>query len=85
MAHELSEQEIIRRKKLEDFTNLGINCYPADLYEVTATSAEILENFPKDNTLYQEVSFAGRIMSQRVMGAVFLCLARWRRENSDIC
>ncbi len=70
MAHELSEQEIIRRKKLEDFTNLGINCYPAELYEVNATSLEILENYPKDNTLYQEVSFAGRIMSQRVMGAV---------------
>ena len=70
MTIELSEQEIIRRKKLEDFIQLGINPYPADLYEVNATSVEILENYPKDNTLFQEVSFAGRIMSQRIMGAV---------------
>lgn len=70
MSIELSEQEIIRRKKLEDFMQLGINPYPADLYEVNVTSAEILENFPKDNSLYQDISFAGRIMSQRIMGAV---------------
>ena len=66
---ELSEQEIIRRKKLDDFIALGINPYPADLYEVNVTSQEIHEHFPKDNTLYQNVSFAGRIMSQRIMGA----------------
>ena len=70
MSIELSEQEIIRRKKLEDFMQLGINPYPADLYEVNVTSAEILKNFPKDNSLYQDISFAGRIMSQRIMGAV---------------
>lgn len=70
MSIELSEQEIIRRKKLEDFVQLGIDPYPAALYEVNANSKEILENFPKDNSLYQEVSFAGRIMSQRIMGAV---------------
>mgnify|MGYP001186423577 FL=1 len=70
MAIELSEQEIIRRKKLEDFIQLGINPYPAELFEVNVTSKEILEKFPTDNTLFQEVSFAGRIMSQRIMGAV---------------
>ncbi len=70
MALELNEQEIIRRKKLEDFIALGINPYPAELYEVNVTTQEILENFPKDHTLYQDISFAGRIMSQRIMGAV---------------
>lgn len=70
MNPELSEQEIIRRKKLEDLLNLGINPYPADLYEVNVTTNEILEKFPKDNTLFQKVSIAGRIMSQRIMGAV---------------
>ena len=67
---ELSEQEIIRRKKLEDLLNLGIDPYPAAEYEVNATTAEILEEFPKDNTKFQEVSIAGRIMSQRIMVAV---------------
>ncbi|MCK9340065.1 MAG: lysine--tRNA ligase, partial [Bacteroidales bacterium] len=70
MAIELSEQEIIRRKKLEDFNNLGVNAYPADLYDVNATTKEIHEQFPLDNSLFQEVSVAGRIMNQRIMGAV---------------
>ncbi|MEG1555733.1 MAG: lysine--tRNA ligase [Bacteroidales bacterium] len=70
MSLELSEQEIIRRKKLEDFINLGIEPYPAALYPINATSKEILEQFPTDHSLFQEVCFAGRIMSQRVMGAV---------------
>ena len=70
MSVELSEQEIIRRKKLQDLLDLGINPYPAATYEVNATTAEILEKYPKDNTLFQEVSIAGRIMSQRIMGAV---------------
>ena len=70
MAIELSEQEEIRRKKLDDFIQLGINPYPAELFEITATSTEILEKFPADNSLFREVSLAGRIMSQRIMGAV---------------
>ncbi len=70
MAIELSEQEIIRRKKLEDLLNLGINPYPAAEYEVNATTKEILEKYPQDNTLFQQVSIAGRIMNQRIMGAV---------------
>ncbi len=67
---ELSEQEIIRRKKLEDLINLGIDPYPAAEYEVNATTEEILREFPRDNTKFQEVSIAGRIMNQRIMGAV---------------
>lgn len=67
---ELSEQEVIRRKKLEDLLNLGINPYPAAEYEINATSAQILEEFPKDNSKFQDVCIAGRIMNQRIMGAV---------------
>lgn len=70
MAMELTEQELIRRQKLEEFNKLGINSYPAELYEVNVTSKEINENFPQDQSLYQNVSFAGRIMHQRIMGAV---------------
>jgi lysyl-tRNA synthetase, class II len=67
---ELSEQEIIRRKKLEDLINLGIDPYPAAEYEVNATTEQILKEFPLDNTKFQQVSIAGRIMNQRIMGAV---------------
>lgn len=70
MNLELSEQEIIRRKKLDDFIRLGVNPYPADLYEVNTTTREILTKFPENSSLFQQVSLAGRIMSQRIMGAV---------------
>lgn len=66
---ELSEQEQIRRNSLNELKKLGINPYPAALYEVNANSGEILENYPKDNTLFQDISIAGRIMSRRIMGA----------------
>lgn len=67
---ELSEQEIIRRKKLDDLINLGIDPYPAAEYEVNATTEQILKEFPSDDTKFQQVSIAGRIMNQRIMGAV---------------
>lgn len=66
---ELSEQELIRRNSLNELKKLGINPYPANLYEVNATSSDIHEKFPTDNTLFQNVSIAGRIMSRRIMGA----------------
>ncbi len=70
MAAELSEQEVIRRKKIDDFANLGVECYPAPEFHVNANSKQIHEEFPKDNTLFQDICLAGRIMSQRIMGAV---------------
>jgi len=69
MSLVLSEQEVIRRNSLKELISLGIDPYPAAEYKVNVTSKEIHENFPKDKTLYQEVTFAGRIMSRRIMGA----------------
>ncbi len=69
MSTVLSEQEIVRRKSLKELIDLGIDPYPAARYEVSVTAKEIHENFPKDSSLYQEISFAGRIMSRRIMGA----------------
>lgn len=66
--NELNEQEIIRRQSLEELINLGINPYPADAYEVNARAQEIHTHFPADNSLYQDISMAGRIMSRRIMG-----------------
>ncbi len=65
----LSEQEIIRRNSLQELIKLGIDPYPAGIFEVSASAAEIHEKFPKDNTLYQDVAIAGRIMNRRIMGA----------------
>ena len=69
MNLELSEQEIIRRNSLKELYKLGINPYPPETYKVNITAREIHGNFPKDNSLYQDISIAGRIMSRRIMGA----------------
>jgi lysyl-tRNA synthetase class 2 len=63
---ELSEQEIIRRQSLNELRNLGIEPYPAALYEVDAYSTDIKEEF--DDKEKRPVSIAGRIMSRRIMG-----------------
>ncbi len=65
---QLSEQEIIRRKSLEEFEKLGINPYPAELYDVNASAREILENYERHKSDYRDISIAGRIMSRRIMG-----------------
>ncbi len=63
---ELSEQEIIRRQSLDELRNLGIEPYPAALYEVNAYSTDIKDEFNEDEK--RPVSIAGRIMSRRIMG-----------------
>lgn len=65
----LSEQEVIRRQSKEELEKLGINPYPAELFEVNATAKDILENFEADKSRYQQLSIAGRIMSRRIMGS----------------
>ena len=66
---ELTDQEIFRRKAKEELEAMGINPYPAPTFEVNVTAEEIARKFPQDNSLFQDVSIAGRIMSRRVMGA----------------
>lgn len=65
---QLSEQEIIRRKSLEEFKKLGIDPYPAELFEVNASAQEILLNYERQKSDYRQISIAGRIMSRRIMG-----------------
>ncbi|MDY9917586.1 lysyl-tRNA synthetase, class II [Porphyromonadaceae bacterium NLAE-zl-C104] len=64
---ELSEQEIIRRQSLEELRALGVEPYPAALYNVNAYSTEIKDEF-NDEAERRSVSIAGRIMSRRIMG-----------------
>lgn len=65
---QLSEQEIIRRQKLDELQKLGINPYPAELYDVNASAQEILINYERHKSDYRQISLAGRIMSVRIMG-----------------
>lgn len=69
MQQTLSEQEIVRRDKLKELEALGIDPYPAPLYEITHTAREIKENYTEANAeTYKQVSVAGRIMMVRDMG-----------------
>ncbi|WP_185857572.1 lysine--tRNA ligase [Blattabacterium cuenoti] len=60
----LSEQQIIRRKKLSQLKLLGINPYPSEEYVVTTTICNIRKNFTEKET----VSIAGRLMRFRILG-----------------
>jgi lysyl-tRNA synthetase class 2 len=82
MSMELSEQEQIRRNSLQELNKMGINPYPADTYEVNATTKDILEKFPNDESQFQDITIAGRIMSRRIMGAA--AFAEMQDKNGKI-
>ena len=65
---QLSEQETIRRQSLQELLNLGINPYPAELFEINVTAEDILKNYPNQKIEYKDISLAGRIMTRRIMG-----------------
>jgi lysyl-tRNA synthetase class 2 len=69
MSIALSEQEILRREKLNQLRALGINPYPPEEVKITATAQDILENFEKFPDTFKQVTIAGRIMSVNVMGS----------------
>ena len=62
---QLSELEIIRREKLNQLRERGINPYPAAFYPVTDTSKKIKTNFEEG----KKVVVAGRLMSRRIQGS----------------
>ena len=66
MKRALSEQEKVRRESLKQLRDLGIDPYPAAMFEVSATSKKIKENYKENSDV--EVVVAGRIMSRRIMG-----------------
>ena len=75
---QLSEQEIIRRDKLNALRELGINPYPADLYPVNNTSKQVKENFEEG----KKVNVAGRLMSVRDQGKA--CFAELQDSEGRI-
>ncbi|HEU4609004.1 MAG TPA: lysine--tRNA ligase [Chitinophagaceae bacterium] len=69
MSQHLSEQEIIRREKLKELENLGIEPYPAPLYPVTHYSTAIKQGYSEESAAaYADVCVAGRLMGIRDMG-----------------
>ena len=62
----LSEQEIIRRQKLQKLLDAKQNPYEITSWKITERSRSILENFSVLEG--KEVSIAGRMTSRRIMG-----------------
>ena len=67
-----SEQEKIRREKLQKLKDAGIDPYPAALFPVSHYSADIKNSFTEEKKDdFAQVSVAGRIMSINDKGKVF--------------
>ncbi len=65
MQIQLSEQELVRREKLDRIVSAGINPYPAEEYKFTHYSSDIKEKFEEG----KKVILAGRLMSRRIQGS----------------
>ena len=66
---QLSEQELQRRKERGELIAMGVDPYPAELFPVNVTTADIHENYNRRKTDYKDIAIAGRIMSRRIMGS----------------
>lgn len=66
----LSDQEIIRRDKLKELQQMGIDPYPAAAYPINISSTTIKENYKGESNAadFADVCIAGRIMGVRDMG-----------------
>jgi lysyl-tRNA synthetase class 2 len=72
MSQHLSEQELIRREKLQKLTEQGIDAFPAPLYPVSHYSIDIKEQFTEETKeQFAQVCLAGRVMSINDKGKVF--------------
>ena len=84
MSENLSELERQRRESLTELLNLGIDPYPADLFPVNTTAAEINEKFDKEKQNFQDVIIAGRIMTRRIMGNATFAVIQDSTERLQI-
>ena len=66
MTRILSEQEKVRRESLQKLRELGIEPYPAQMFDVNTTSKQIKDSYKDGNGL--DVIIAGRLMSRRIIG-----------------
>jgi len=61
----LSEQELIRREKLDGLRKLGINPYPAAQFQVNFYADQLPEHYAEG----KKIVLAGRLMSRRIQGS----------------
>lgn len=67
---ELNELQLQRRGKLERIKALGIDPYPADMWDINTTAEEVLAKYKQEENNFPNVVMAGRIMSIQPKGKV---------------
>jgi lysyl-tRNA synthetase class 2 len=78
----LSEQEIVRRENLQAIRDLGIDPYPAPLFEVNANAADVKAQFTEGAEGFTGLRIAGRMMMVRDMGKA--CFAELQDSSGRI-
>ena len=78
----LSEQEQVRRAKLQKLVDEGKDPYVKTRFDVSASSADIKANFEEYEG--KEVTIAGRLMSRRVMGKASFANVADRSGNIQV-
>lgn len=69
MSQQFSEQELVRREKLQQLQALGIDAYPAPLFEISHTAQALKEGYSAETAdNFKRITMAGRIMMVRDMG-----------------
>ena len=51
MRRELSEQEIVRRESLKQLRELGVEPYPAEMFDVSTRSKQIIQSYKDGDDL----------------------------------
>jgi len=69
MEQTFNEQETFRREALIKLRELGIEPYPAAMYDVNIDTDEIKAKYDPEKCPLDDIVIAGRIMSRRIMGA----------------
>ncbi|MFA6152766.1 MAG: lysine--tRNA ligase [Chitinophagaceae bacterium] len=85
MSQTLSEQEIIRREKLQQLLDLGIDPYPAPTFPVSHTAKNIKAEYTEEKKEeFAKVSVAGRVMMVRDMGKANFAVLQDSTERIQI-
>lgn len=82
MIQDLTEQEVIRREKLDEIRKLGIDPYPAEEYPVNAYANDLKEQYEAEKPGFENMVLAGRLMSVRDMGKA--CFAELKDNSGRI-
>ncbi len=85
MEQQLNDQELQRRKEVQELRAMGIEPYPAESFEVNAYAQDILRDFsPEKADQYANVTLAGRVVTKRIMGKASFAVIQDTTESIQL-